>query len=149
MTFLGEKVFSKGINRQLIFDEVKNLVYFLTDYSNRRYDEKTVTVFNGQYCKFALRIIGKSFKIDTEGEKVYINNLKKIDKSTETLYLLGPQKRRKFIKSTIKKCKAVIGFDIFVENKYDCQIKDRSGELRNVKTYLIILRNQQISMLHR
>ena len=34
MTFLGEKIFGKGINRQLIFDEVKSLVYFLSRYSN-------------------------------------------------------------------------------------------------------------------
>ena len=86
LTFFGEKVFTRKRNQ--IFDQVRNLVIYLFNYSNRKLNQEIINDFNGQYSKFAIRIVGKSFKINNEGERVYKNNLKKIDDSVETLYLL-------------------------------------------------------------
>lgn len=149
MTFLGEKVFGKKRNDTQIFEEVKKMVHFLFYYANRRLAEDTISEYNGIYCKFAIRIIGKKIKIDTQGEDVYIKNLKKLSSDIETIYLVGDMANKKFINSIVKKCCPEIEFDIFNRNDYSAVIKDRDGNKIEVKNYLIVLRNQKITIYHR
>ena len=122
---------------------------YLFNYSNRKLNQDIINDFNGQYSKFAIRIVGKSFKINNEGERVYKNNLKKIDDSVETLYLLGAKSNRDFIKSIGKQCKTMIGFDILYEKEYSSVIKDKDGNDFEVDTFLLVLRNEKIKTVHR
>jgi len=149
MTFLGEKLFGKKREGEKVFEEVKKMVNFLYYYANRRLSEEIISEYNGDYCKFAIRIIGKRFKIDNEGEKVYINNLKKIPTATESIYLIGDETNKKFMDSIVKTCKADIGFNVFNNHKYKAMIKDREGNSFQVKNYLIVLRNEKIAVYHR
>ena len=57
MTFLGEKVFGNRRKDNEIYDEVSRLVTFLYNYANRKLHEDTISEFDGQYCKFAIRIV--------------------------------------------------------------------------------------------
>jgi hypothetical protein len=149
MTFLGEKVFGKQRNDQQIFDEVKNTVHFLYRFSMRKYDDHSITEFNGEYCKFAIRIIGKRFKIGNEGEKVYINNLNKIPESMETIYLIGHKTNKKFVKSITAKFNASDKYFVHNEYEYKSRIKDKDGVSFDVDSYLIVLRNKKLEMYHR
>lgn len=149
MTFLGEKVFGKQRNDQQIFEEVKNTVYFLYRFAMRKYDEHTITEYNGTYCKFAIRIIGKKFKIDIEGERVYINNLNKIPDSIETIYLIGHKTNKKFIKAITNKFNSNDKYFIHNEYEYKSKIKDKDGLSFDVESYLIVLRNKKLEMYHR
>jgi hypothetical protein len=149
MTFLGEKVFGKKRENERVFEEVKKMVNFLYYYANRRLNQDTISEYNGEYCKFAIRIIGKRMKIDTEGKKVYINNIKKIPKSIETIYLIGDEQNTDFIDSVVKSCNGELGFDIFTKHLYKAIGKDRDGNEIEFKSCLVVLRNKEISVYHK
>jgi len=85
LTFFGEKVFTKLRNKGQVYEQVKNLVIYLYRYANRKLNENIPTNFDGQYSKFAIRIVGKSVVINSEGSRVYKNNLKKLNSEVETL----------------------------------------------------------------
>jgi len=149
LTFLGEKVFSKKRDPNKIFEEVISLINYLYNYSKRKISEDMINDFNGQYCKFAIRIIGKKFKVNREGETVYINNLLKINFGCETLYLIGNASNKDFIKSVVNRCKNQIKYSILAENSYSAVIKDFDGEDFDVNSYLMILRSDKIEVYHR
>ncbi len=148
MTFLGEKVFGKKRNDQQIFEEVKSTVYFLYRFANRNYDEHVITEFNGTYCKYAIRIIGKKFKIDGSGEKVYINNLNKIPDNIETIYLIGHKSNKKFINSVTAKFNSSDKYLIHNRHEYKSRIRNFDGESIDAESYLIVLRNKKLEMYH-
>jgi hypothetical protein len=149
MTFLGEKIFAKKRNDNKVYDEVRSLVNYLYSYSNRRISQNVTTEYNGIYCKFAIRIVGKKSKIGNEGEKVYINNLKKIDSKTETIYLIGEEANIDFIHSILYQCLNSIGFEIFNKYKYKANIKDYDGNEIKRNSYLVVLRNKNIAVYHK
>lgn len=149
LTFLGEKVFNRKRDANTIYEEVKQLIYYLYNYSNRKFKEDTISDFTGSYCKFAIRIIGKYYKVSEKGEKVYINNLKKINSSNETLYLIGNIDNKKFIKRIVANCKDSIGYSILSEESYRAIIKDGEGKDYDVNNYLLILRNNTIQVYHK
>ncbi|MDR0303510.1 MAG: hypothetical protein LBH98_01900 [Chitinispirillales bacterium] len=149
LTFLGEKVFAKKRDQNKIYEEVLNLIDYLYNYSQRKMKDEIINDFNGYYCKFAIRIIGKKFKIETEGESVYINNLLKINFEYETLYLIGNASNKDFMKSVVNKCKSKLRCSIITENLYKATIKDSGGKDFNVDNYLVILRSDSIEIYHR
>lgn len=148
MTFLGEKVFGRKRDKEQIYEEVRKMVVFLYVFANRRLDEKSIQEYTGNYCKFAIRIVGKRFKIDHIGEETYIKNLMKIDSRTETIYLIGDKENKKFINSVVKKCRTDIGFEIFNKDEFKAKIKNRDGQIFNVTSYLVVLRNTKIEIYH-
>jgi phosphopantetheine adenylyltransferase len=149
MTFLGEKVFGKKRDDERIFEEVKNTVYFLNRFSLRKFDEQAINEFNGTYCKYVIRIIGKRFKIDKEGEKVYLNNLKKIPANIETIYLIGSKSNKSFINSIVSKFIRNDGYLLHHKYEYKAKIKDKEEADFEVETYLIVLRNNTLEVFHR
>ncbi len=149
MTFLGEKVFGKQRNDEKIFEEVRNTVYFLTRFALRKHDEQGINEYNGTYCKFAIRIIGKSFKIGREGEQVYIKNLEKIPANIETLYLIGNIENRSFIDSVFKKFNKENNYFIHNQHTYRAKIKHKEEGYYDVENYLLVLRNKKLEMYHR
>jgi hypothetical protein len=149
LTFLGEKVFAHGRDPNQIYEEVKHLVIYLNNYANRKSQEDTISDFNGLYCKFAIRIIGKQFKVVKNGEGIYIYNLEKINSVNETIYLTGNIENRPFIKSVFDKCKDRINYSVLTEDSYSAVIKDADGNDYKVNSYLMILRNNKITVFHK
>lgn len=149
MTFLGEKIFGKKGGNEKVYEEVKKMVNFLYYYANRRLSQDTISEYNGEYCKFAIRIIGKRMKIDTEGKKVYINNIKKIPKSIETIYLIGDEQNVDFINSVVECCSGELGFEIFTKHQYKAMGKDRDGNEIELNNCLVVLRSNEISVYHK
>jgi len=149
LTFFGEKVFTKKRERGQIFEQIRNLVLFLYNFARREYDERIPTEFDGKYSKFAIRIVGKSFKINREGKKAYINNLKKLDDKLETLYLIGDKSNKSFIHEIGVECKSLINFDLLYKKEYASVIKDRQGKDKKVETVLLVLRSANIDTVHK
>jgi hypothetical protein len=149
LTFLGEKVFNRRRDPNAIYEEVKQLIFYLNNYANRKFKEDTISDFTGSYCKFAIRIIGKQYKVSAQGEKVYINNISKINSGNETLYLIGNVENKNFITNIFKKCKEQIDYSILTEESYSAIIKDGGGNDYSVNNYLLILRSNKIQVYHR
>lgn len=149
LSFLGEKVFAKKRERSKVYEEVTGLVNFLYSYSNRKINENIVTEFNGNYCKFAIRILGKSFKVEKQGTRVYTNNIKKIASNIETLYLISGKERVKFVRSVFNNCKEEIGFKCITQKPYRAQIKDPEGELFWVDNFIMVCRSEKINVYHK
>lgn len=149
LTFLGEKVFAQKRDANKIYDEVKQLIIYLNNYANRKLREDSINDFNGQYCKFAIRIIGKQYKVNNLGEQTYIRNIEKINHGNETIYLIGNAENKAFMKSVYQKCKDKIGYTVLTDDSYEAIIKDAEGEDYKVNNYLMILRNNKVTVYHR
>ncbi|HNW97991.1 MAG TPA: hypothetical protein PKK00_06235 [Bacteroidales bacterium] len=147
MNFLGEKIFAKGAEKEKIYKEVTELVALLYCYANRKFDEKGANEFVGSYCKFTIRILGKKFKIDNEGKKIYINDLKKISSEIETIYLIGNITNKSFIKSVINE--SGLDYSIYFTKEYAAIIKDKEGQDYEVQNFLMVLRNNKIAVYHK
>lgn len=148
MTFLGDKVFGKAINRSDIYDEVKCLASFLNVFSRRKISEDSTLDHNGNYCKFAIRIVGKNAKIMSQGKDVYLNNIGKLSEEMETLYLLGDQSHEKFINEIVDDLKKERNYILYNTKKYDAVIKSIQGEDFEVHSYLVILRKSIVKTFH-
>lgn len=149
LTFLGEKVFAQKRDANKIYEEVRELIFYLNNYSKRKLREDIVNDFNGHYCKFSIRIIGKQFKINKLGKETYIKNIEKINHGNETIYLIGNKENKKFMKSVYKDCKDRINYDLLTDDTYSAVIKNSEGEDYNVNSYLMILRNNKITVYHK
>ena len=149
LTFLGEKVFANKRDAQKIHKEVADLVNFLFFYANRKLREDIVNDFSGVYCKFGIRIIGRSIVINREGERVYKNHLKKIAPKNETLYLIGSKEHKKFINGVFDNCNDEIGYSKLSDETYDATIKNSDGEDIKVKSYMLTIRNNAIKVYHK
>ncbi len=148
LTFLGEKVFGKKRDNERIHKEVRDLVNLLYKYAHRKLDERMTTDFEREYCKFAIRIIGKKFTVKSSGERVYINHLKQICGSYETIYLLGGIENKDFINKVVKKCLEEIDFNVFKDYTFKAKIKDSEGNYFDVHDYLCVLRNNKLQLYH-
>ena len=149
MIFLGEKVFN---NRKddLIIREVTNLIEFLNNYSKRKIREKVDNRFLGNYCKFGMIIIGKTYKIWEQGNAPYKECIEMFTKSNlETLYLIGDIKNKDFIKDFV--CEDTflkkMNFVIFNEKEYTSEMCD-DQQCWKTENYLLVIRNNEIKHYH-
>lgn len=142
LNFLGEKIFGTAVKKDRIFDEVNNLAAFLNNYSNRKLSQETISEFTGNHCRFAIRIVGKKYKVDTEGSKVYVNNILKIHKNVETIYLLGDSKNKGFINQVVSQCLKEISYWVYNKKVYRAKIKGIDGTDFECDNYLVILRSK-------
>ena len=149
LTFLGEKVFGKKRDVQKIYKEVRDLVNFLYQYAHRKLNENSISDFSGEYCQFAIRIIGRSAVINRSGEKVYSNHLKKVCAQNESIYLIGDHDNKKFMNNVFNSCKDAIGFSMLSEESYSNTIKDKKGGDIKVKSYMMTIRNDKIKVYHK
>ncbi|WP_228235681.1 hypothetical protein [Allomuricauda sp. M10] len=149
LTFLGEKVFANKRDTQKIHKEVTDLVNFLYRYANRKLREDNINDFSGEYCKFGIRIIGRSLVINRDGERVYVNHLKKVAGKNETMYLIGNKEHKKFMKKVFKSCQLDLNYSLIQEETYKAIIKDPEGEPIEVKNYMMTIRNNSIKVYHK
>ena len=148
MTFLGEKIFGKGVNRNKIYKEVDDLVSFLLTLANRKTGEFSNLEHGGEYSKFAIRIVGKQYKIEEEGKQIYINNIRQITQPIETLYLIGNPYNKKIIDE--------ISFDLIEDDVWEifhkvaskAKLRTSGGEEFDVKNYIISLRKNLLRLSH-
>jgi hypothetical protein len=99
LEFLGEKVFG-GRKDRLIIDEVTNLIDFLKAFVGREVGQPSVDLdFFGSYCRFAVVIVGKAFKLAHESIRPYTGFIRNTlaPAGVETIYLLGPSKNSEAI----------------------------------------------------
>ena len=148
MTFLGEKVFGKKRNDQEIYDEVSQLVMFLYRYANRKLHEESISEFNGNYCKFAIRIVGMSVKIQQKGERIYIHNIQRIPSSIETIYIIGGIDNRNFINQIVSKCLKEMPYDTYNNYEYCAVLKNKDNTEYKCKSFLTILRSRNVMYYH-
>ena len=144
LNFLGEKIFGTAVNKNEIFEEVNRLAAFLNNYSNRKLSQDIISEFTGNHCKFAIRIVGKKYKVDTEGSRIYINNILKIHSNVETIYLIGDLKNKVFIDNVVAECLKAIPYRIYNNKKYQAKIKDYNGNIYECDSYLVILRSNNV-----
>jgi hypothetical protein len=149
MTFLGEKVFSKSRKDDVIYTEVNSLVNCLQLYSNRKISEESQGDYNGNYCKFSIRILGKSFKIINHGKRVYLNNLMEASKTSETIYIIGDPIYRNFIDEVVGELLTKIDFLVYNRRKYSAKIRDREGNPKDVESYLVVLRSKNTPVFYK
>jgi len=147
MTFLGEKAFAKRKN-QTIYEEVNGLVDFLNTHAHRKIgDEAKDTHFNGLYCKFGIMIVGRSFRINKEGESPYQKYIRRLAKEgVETIYVIGNSEKQKFITNDVcnKEFLDNINFSIFNGKKYKCVVRYKDEEGKTVNNYLLVLRKTKV-----
>jgi len=89
LEFLGDKVFGRRRDDRII-KEVESLIEFLRPIATRQIGDHGDLDHDGDYCRFALVIVGKPYKLLTSIEPyvTYIRNaLSK--KDVETIYVLG------------------------------------------------------------
>jgi hypothetical protein len=89
LDFLGRRVFG-GRKDDLIINEVYGLAEFLVGLSEREVGSIGDLEFEREYCKTAIMIIGKSFKLDHSIEP-YVKYIRDAlaDKDMDTIYLIG------------------------------------------------------------
>ena len=145
LAFLGNKVFlgPKHKNSKIIV-EVTKAIDFLERVAVRTVGEEVPMDFDGEYCCFAIRIVGKKPNMTPSGE-VYVNHIKKklMPRGIETLYILGTWDNRDVIENI---CMALEGaFEKYRvhKSKVTLTYKD-DGEERNEqrRQYLVILRRK-------
>ena len=149
MTFLGEKIFGKGVNRTKIYKEVDDLVSFLLTLANRKTGEYSNLEHGGEYSKFAIRIVGKQYKIKEEGKRIYINNIRQITQPIETLYLIGNSNNKQFIDGVSSDLTEDDVWEIFHKVVTKAQLRTSEGEEFDVMNYIISLRKKSVTIVTR
>jgi hypothetical protein len=87
--------------------------------------------------------------INTQGERVYTNHLKKISDKVETLYLIGNKDHKSFMKQVFQNCMDEIGYNLLSDELYSATIKDKEGEDKKVDNYMMTLRSNKIKVYHK
>lgn len=149
MTFLGEKIFGRGVNRNKIYKEVDALISFLLTLANRKTGEYSNLEHGGEYSKFAIRIVGKQHKIEEEGKQTYINNIRRITQPIETLYLIGNSYNHKFINDISSDLIEDDCWEIFHKATTNAKLRTSEGEEFDVKNDIITLRKKSVTIVTR
>lgn len=149
MTFLGEKVFGKARNNSATYNEVNALTNFLRLFAMRRTTEQSNTNFDGTHCKFTIRIMGRRDNITNDLKTLYIDDIQRISKNVETIYIIGHHTNRNFIDDVVKQVLSLVDYYSF--NKYDFEstIKKRDGTEIRVNSHLVVLRNSYARVFHK
>lgn len=144
LTFLGEKVFWKRRNSEII-EEVNCVINFLRDYANREVGEEELPKsYEGAYCRCSIVLISKYAKRELGEIDPYIRHIEKLVKGKiENVYIIGPASKDnvQFISEIIRKIEQENLLHKYAEpRKYKAEIK--SGDTRRiVDSYILLLRN--------
>ena len=149
MTFLGEKIFGKGVNRNKIYKEVDDLVSFLLTLANRKTGEYSNLEHGGEYSKFAIRIVGKQYKIEEVGKRIYTNNIRQITQTIETLYFIGNFYNKQFIDGVSSDLTEDDVWETFHKVASKAKLRTSNGEEFDVKNYIISLRRKSVTIVAR
>ena len=142
--FLGKKVFGRPRN-DLIIGEVNDFITFLRRISLRTVGEDSDLTFDGKYCKTALVIIGKRWKLN-ESIAPYCSYIRGalLDNDFETIYLLSREQNRILLE------RVADTFDV----SYSCARKHSFlGELRYAEgleaaeQFLLVMKRRDLPLI--
>ncbi len=136
--FLSQKVYG-GPKKEQIISEASRLIDFLERVSGRQIGQDMELEFKGEYCRFAIVIVGKSFKVESDEHEVYVKYIHKI-KAThnlETVYVLGKRENQRFIDVVCGELSSE--FEIYKRHKYEGELSTQNGKIRQ-KGYLVVVR---------
>ena len=102
LDFLGQKVFGARKDDRII-TEVNSLIGFLEPIALRKIGDEGNLDFKQQYCRFAIVIVGRSYKLTPLGN-VYVDYIRKtlVPDKIETVYVLGLWENRSIIQNVCK-----------------------------------------------
>lgn len=145
LDFLGNKVFGRRKD-DLIIREVNEMIYFLKAIANRKVgDDNTDLDYNGNYCKFGIVIVGKSFKIQ-ESIEPYVTFIQKqlVANDTESIYLLSKLENEEKLKEISKRFATLYNVELSNRLKQKIKSKYQSSE---IDSYLLIMRKKGIPLI--
>jgi hypothetical protein len=144
LEYLGEKVFGRRRD-DLIIGEVDGMVQFLKPVATRTIGDEGDLDFDGQYCRFAIVIVGKPYKLLTSIEPYvrYIAN-SVIPNGAETIYILAKLENKERVAEicqrfgTLYELARGLAFETFL------RYSDRKEAALQ---YLVVLRKRGISVI--
>ena len=144
LAFLGEKVFWKRRDAQII-TEVNCLVNFLQDYANRESGEEELPKnFEGAYCRCGIVLISKYIKRELWEINRYIHYIEGlVNKKIENIYIIGPASKDniQFITEIVRNIEQKRLLEKYAEPKiYKAEIKS-GGKRIGINSYILLLRN--------
>lgn len=137
------------MNRNKIYKEVDDLVSFLLTLANRKTGEYSTLEHGGGYSKFAIRIVGKQYKIEEEGKRIYVNNIRQITQPIETLYLIGNSYNQRFIDDVSSDMIEDDVWEIFHKVATNAKLRTSEGEEFEVNNYITTLRKKSVTIVTR
>ncbi|MGH9516016.1 MAG: hypothetical protein ACRD3P_10110 [Terriglobales bacterium] len=139
MDYLGQKIFGNRKSQQIV-TEVKALVEFLKTLALRKVgDERTDLNFVQQYCRFAVVIVGKPFKL-IQSISPYVNFVRTgLDRNMETVYLIGRSDNEQPIKQV---CHALSDTYDLVSEKRMTKVLMYGEEKRKISGFVAVLRSR-------
>lgn len=142
--FLSLKVYG-GPRDDSIIVEVTRLIEFLERVATRNVGENIPLDFTGELCRFAIVIIGRTYKMALEGTEVYINYIKSktLPKKVETIYLLGKYENRDFIDQVCEHLN--VSCEPYTTHHYTGEISV-NGEKHKEEQYLVVLRTSDAAV---
>lgn len=143
---LGNKVFLEETRKDETIVEVKKLIEFLVDFSEREVgDTKTPNTFVGDFTRCAIRVVAsKSVRErgETDGHKNEIVGV--VQRSIENIYIIGSgsKENRRFVDNVVKEVLHDQPQLVLRKGyRFTSRIKYHDGARRNVDTYLVHLHN--------
>ena len=101
LEYLGDKVFGHKVEH-LVRSEVNGLIEFLKPVATKQIGIEADLNYDGNYCKFAIVIIGKPVKLLISIEP-YVNYIDRelVQKDVETIYLLARRENRQDVEDIV------------------------------------------------
>jgi hypothetical protein len=134
--FLGQKVFEKRQDSQII-SEVNGLISWLEKLADRKIGEEGDLDFEGQYCRFAVLIVGKRPKLAKPDIYVWHITNTLLPKNIETIYVAGRLEHQTILDGV---CQAVCDtYEPHRSQKTRVTV-NYGNDRRSLDQYLVILR---------
>lgn len=152
LEFLGDKVFlgTKHKNQKIVV-EVTKAIEFLETVATRNIGEEVPLYFDGDYCCFAMVIMGKRAKMTPSGE-AYTNYIRNhlIPKDIETLYIVGTSENKSVIDNVCETVEGTFERHRTHKSKITLRYKIEEEESRQQREqYLAILRRKGVGVFRK
>jgi hypothetical protein len=144
--FLGSKVFGQRQDERII-SEVRSFIDLMEKFSVRKVGEEGDRNHVGKYCRMALVIVGKSFKLTPTGD-VYVNYIRRelVPQKIETIYLLGMQENSGILDAVSQGVSDI--YEVYRTRRYKT-ILQYDGTWLDIEQYLAVLRLKGLSPFHK
>ena len=145
--FLGEKVFGQRRDDAII-REVNELLVHLKAVAERKLGEEMDLDFVKQYCRFAVVIVGRSFKIGQSPEgspwRAFIErNL--LPNDIETVYLVGAIENRPVMDRVARDL--ADHFHVHRTRQIEVMLRDKDGSRIKARQYQAVLRRKGVAVI--
>lgn len=145
---LGNKIFLEEARKDETVAEVKKLIDFLVEFSEREIgDTTTPNTFVGDFTRCAIRVVASRAareRGETEGHKYEIISV--VQRSIENIYVIGSgsKENRVFVDDVVAEVlQEQPSLQFRKAYRFNSRIKHRDGIRRNVSTYLVHIHNPE------